>query len=56
MAVHLHALFADGLARANEYSGQLALYARVVRAALGDDAITTWIHLPVLGIVVEVKT
>src|SRR5262249_48167611 len=43
-----------GLARATEYSGQLALYARAIGAALGE-AITTWIHLPVMGVIVEVR-
>jgi hypothetical protein len=55
IAIIDHKTFGAGVARATEYSGQLALYARAIGAALGD-AITTWIHLPVMGVVVEVRT
>jgi hypothetical protein len=42
------------LARLPAYSGQLAGYARVIRAATGAPVVSSWIHLPLLGLVVEV--
>jgi ATP-dependent helicase/nuclease subunit A len=37
------------------YSGQLAAYAHAITSATGDRVTSTWIHLPVLGVVVEVR-
>jgi ATP-dependent helicase/nuclease subunit A len=41
--------------RALGYSGQLAAYAAALRAALGSEVSSTWIHFPVRGRIVEVK-
>jgi ATP-dependent exoDNAse (exonuclease V) beta subunit len=41
----------QALARVSEYSGQLAAYAR----ALGAPVAGTWIHLPVLGLLIELN-
>jgi hypothetical protein len=37
-----------------QYSGQLSAYASAIRAATGAPAVSTWIHLPLLGAVVQV--
>lgn len=37
------------------YSGQLAAYADAITSATGDVVTSTWIHLPVLGVAVEVR-
>jgi len=37
------------------YSGQLAAYAHAITSATGDLVTSTWIHLPVLGVVVDVR-
>lgn len=42
--------------RAKSYAGQLATYAAAVRAAGGCSTIRTWIHFPVVGIVVEIAS
>ena len=36
-----------------QYSGQLAAYASAIRAATDALAVSTWIHLPLIGVVVE---
>lgn len=41
--------------RAKRYSGQLAAYADAISAAVGAPGASTWIHFPVLGVVVEVR-
>ena len=46
---------AVALERAKSYSGQLAAYAGAISAAVGAPAASTWIHFPVLGVVVEVR-
>jgi ATP-dependent helicase/nuclease subunit A len=46
---------AEALARLPAYSGQLAAYAHAVATATGVPVVSTWIHLPVLGVVVEVN-
>jgi len=43
------------LDRALSCSGQLAGYASAIRAATGHEVASTWIHLPVLGRLVEVR-
>ena len=47
---------ADALARVPAYSGQLAAYAAAIHAATGEPVVATWIHLPVLGVAVEVSS
>lgn len=42
--------------RAKTYSGQLASYAAAVIAATGARTVGTWIHFPIVGIVVEITT
>jgi ATP-dependent helicase/nuclease subunit A len=39
--------------RAAEYSGQLAAYAAAIRATLPGTVVSTWIHYPILGHMVE---
>jgi ATP-dependent exoDNAse (exonuclease V) beta subunit len=46
---------ADALARVPGYGGQLAAYARAIQAATGEPVVSTWIHFPVLGHVVELR-
>jgi ATP-dependent exoDNAse (exonuclease V) beta subunit len=54
-----HKTFPGALAAAVErlprYSGQLATYARAITSATGIPVTSTWIHLPVLGTVIEVQ-
>jgi ATP-dependent exoDNAse (exonuclease V) beta subunit len=40
--------------RAAEYSGQLAAYAAAIRATLPDMVVSTWIHYPIMGRMVEI--
>ena len=42
--------------RAKSYAGQLATYAAAVRAADSSATIRTWIHFPVVGLVVEIAS
>ena len=44
------------LARLPTYAGQLAAYASAVAEATGEPIASTWIHLPVLGVAVELRT
>ena len=59
LAVIDHKTFPGTLSAALErllcYSGQLATYAHAITSATGDPVTSTWIHLPVLGTVVEVR-
>jgi ATP-dependent exoDNAse (exonuclease V) beta subunit len=59
LAVIDHKTFPGSLAAALErlpaYSGQLAAYAHAIASATGEPVGSTWIHLPVLGVVVEVR-
>jgi ATP-dependent exoDNAse (exonuclease V) beta subunit len=43
------------LTRLPKYAGQLAAYAAAIAAATGTPVIGTWIHLPILGVMVEVR-
>ena len=45
----------QALARVAGYSGQLATYARALGRASGSPVTSTWIHLPMLGVIVELK-
>ncbi len=45
----------QALARLPRYSGQLAAYASALSAATGLPVQSTWIHLPVLGVVVPIE-
>ena len=38
------------------YGAQLALYAEVIRQAAVCDAVQTWVHMPLVGQLIEVKT
>jgi ATP-dependent exoDNAse (exonuclease V) beta subunit len=40
--------------RAAAYSGQLAAYAAAIRATLPDTVVSTWIHYPIIGRMVEI--
>ena len=42
--------------RALRHAGQLALYAAVIREAADCTEVQTWVHLPVVGQLIEVKT
>jgi ATP-dependent helicase/nuclease subunit A len=46
---------ADALTRIPSFSGQLATYARALTAATGERCDAMWIHLPLVGAVVEVR-
>jgi ATP-dependent exoDNAse (exonuclease V) beta subunit len=46
---------AAALERLPRYSGQLAAYVRAITAATGTPVTSAWIHLPVLGTVVELQ-
>jgi hypothetical protein len=43
----------QALTRAAEYIGQLMNYSIAIEAALGQPVLSTWIHLPVSGIVIS---
>lgn len=43
-------------ARALGYGAQLALYAEVIREAAACPEVQTWVHMPVVGQLIEVKT
>ncbi len=43
------------LERLPSYAGQLAAYAHAIEAATGETLLSSWIHLPVLGVVVELR-
>jgi ATP-dependent exoDNAse (exonuclease V) beta subunit len=45
----------QALDRVVAYSGQLDAYARALTEALHEPLISTWIHLPVPGVVIEMK-
>jgi ATP-dependent exoDNAse (exonuclease V) beta subunit len=45
----------QAVTRAAEYAGQLAAYARALKASTGKEILATYIHLPVSGLAVEVR-
>jgi ATP-dependent exoDNAse (exonuclease V) beta subunit len=47
---------AQALVRLPKYSGQLASYARALAAATGEQVLSTWIHLPIMGIAVQIQS
>ncbi len=46
---------ADAVEKTKGYSGQLQAYANAVTAATGEPVVSMWIHLPVLGSLLEVR-
>ena len=46
---------AQAISRLPAYSGQLATYAAALTAATGTPVQSTWIHLPILGTLVELR-
>jgi hypothetical protein len=43
------------LEKVRSFSGQLAAYAGAIRSATGVARVSTWVHMPVAGLAVELR-